>query len=109
MADHEFEKDARGRFAGKNRHTPSSTAEPATEATRYSDEVFCKQIANHLEQNFDSHNYSEISIVAAPAFMGMLRKKISKKIHNIIKEEICKDVTSLSTHKMYAYLKEYLH
>ncbi len=109
MAEHELATDARGRFSGKGKHAQSSTAEPSTTALRHSDELFCKQIASHLEQHYDKHEYNEISIVAAPAFLGMLRKKIPKKIHNIIREEIPKDVTSLTPPKMHAYLKEHLH
>lgn len=109
MAEHELATDARGRFSGKGKHAQSRPAEPNTTALKHSDELFCKKIASHLEQHYDKHDYSEISIVAAPAFLGMLRKKIPKKIQKIIREEICKDVTSMTPPKMHTYLKEHLH
>lgn len=69
--------------------TPSRAAiAPKTDPHRAGEDAFAKALAKHL----DTVNAHELLIFAAPAFLGALRKELSKPVAAKIAHEIDRDL-----------------
>lgn len=105
MANGELRHDALGQFYARGERKQSNTAEPNISATEHSDELFSRTITRYLKQSHDSHRYDELSIVAAPDFMGLLRKQLPKQITKCVTRELTKDISGLPLTKIKQYLQ----
>jgi protein required for attachment to host cells len=90
--------------AGRGRHS----MEEKSEYKEHYAINFAKDINNYLEKHRQLKSYSKLIIVAAPHFLGVLRKELSKGIVNSISLEIDKDLTMLESQKIRDHLPQYL-
>jgi len=55
-------------------------------------ELFAKQIAEKLASDASAGQFDELAIIAAPHFLGILRKAISADLHKRVKLEVHHDL-----------------
>jgi len=90
--------------AGKGRH---SMGEKSDHKEQYAIR-FAKEIGTYLENHRQSKDYMKLIIVAAPHFLGLLRKEFSKGVSELISLEIDKDLTMVDTQHIREHLPQYL-
>jgi len=69
---------------------------------------FAKRIANYLEQMRNAEKIISLLIVAAPAFLGELRKVISDDLNEMVVFELDKNLTQHSVEDIRNHLPKYL-
>lgn len=69
---------------------------------------FAALVCQHLEKGRHSKAYEKLYILAAPAFLGLLRKQVSAPLKTLVCDEIAKDLTAHPPHRIRTQLPEYL-
>jgi len=69
---------------------------------------FAKQLSELLEKNKHSKAYMKLIIVAAPRFLGLLRKELGKGVSELVSLEIDKDLTMMEPQSIREHLPKYL-
>lgn len=69
---------------------------------------FAKEIGDYLEENRQTNTYSKLIIIAAPRFLGVLRKVLTKGVLELITLEVDKDLTMMDSQVIREYLPPYL-
>lgn len=67
-------------------------------------ELFAKQIAEKLAVDASAGEFDDLAIVAAPRFLGALRKALSPALHKRVKHEIHYDLV----HQSEAMIRDHL-
>jgi protein required for attachment to host cells len=83
--------DAPGRAqdrVGPARHSMEPDVGFKAEETRR----FARQIVDNLKVGLEQHNFERLILVAAPAFLGVIRKELSAQLAEAVIEEIPKDM-----------------
>lgn len=90
----ELRRDAGGRRAvsgtGGNATTSAGPNERHVEA-----EVFSRRVADYLGRAYHEHRFDELRIVAAPRFLGLLRKSMNHDLARVVSQEIDKDLVHM--------------
>jgi protein required for attachment to host cells len=113
MDDRELTTDAHPRFSGHGgvgRPGSRSTGGPASDrqetgAQEHEAEVFAKQIDRFLDKARMEHRYDRLFVLAAPKFLGLLRKNLNKEVGKLVRDEIDKDLSWLDAKEIDAFLK----
>lgn len=79
-----------------------------TEAKNEEAERFASLVCNTLESNHQKGSFGKLYIVAAPAFLGLLRKHRSNKVKQVIAEELPKNLCTMDAKTIRTHLPEYL-
>ena len=69
---------------------------------------FAKRVADYLDDARNANKYSNILVVAAPAFLGELRAQLSSETNEKIVFELDKNLTHHSTEDIRKHLPEFL-
>lgn len=69
---------------------------------------FAAEVCKHLEKGRNSHAFGKLYVMAAPHFLGLLRKHQSDGLRGLISNEIANDLTTQSPDRIRAQLPEYL-
>lgn len=69
---------------------------------------FAKQVADYLDDTRKTNKLSKLLIVAAPAFLGELRKQMSDETAELVIFELDKDLTRHSVDDIRAHLPKFL-
>ena len=77
-----------GGSVGQGRHVLDSK-HSATEATH---EAFAKMLVDRLEQERSQKSFDRLVLMASPAFLGILRKKLNPNLASMVAEEIDKNL-----------------
>lgn len=104
---HELGSDESGRFYGKA-GTQGNTSDPAVFPAEHQNQLFAHSVAQRLEQARNEHCYSQLSLLAAPQFLGLLRANLSKEAQQMVCQELAKDVSGMNSPQLEAYLKQNL-
>jgi len=89
---------------GQGRHD----MEPSTGVKEVEANAFAREVAAYLENGVDQQRCNRLVIAAAPAFLGMLRDKISQRIRSIVRYEFDKNFTQLTAQQIRRLLPERL-
>lgn len=74
----------------------ASVTSSAGEADQHLEaEGFAKRVAQHLSQALQQQRFDELRIVAAPRFLGLLRKTLDANVASRVTDEINKDLVHL--------------
>ena len=90
--------------AGQGRHTKEGKV--GTKQHRHID--FAGRVANRLEAGRANHKYRHLFIISAPAFLGLIRAKVSRGTAACVVSWIDKDLTLLSDEEIRKHLPEKL-
>ena len=89
---------------GQGRHAMGNKTDPKEQiAIR-----FAKELADYLEKNRQKKTYIKLFIIAAPHFLGLLRKELSKGVSELVSLEVDKNLTALEPDSIRKHLPEYL-
>jgi len=101
----DFQRDAAGRRAasapqGSRRGTPqhrlrgesSVTASAGEDETHLEAQAFARRVAAHLAEALRQKRFDELRIVAAPRFLGYLRKELDAHVKATVSDELSKDL-----------------
>ncbi len=69
---------------------------------------FAKELADLLEKNQQKKTYMNLIVVAAPHFLGLLRKELGKGVTELVSLEIDKDLTMMEPQAIREHLPQYL-
>jgi protein required for attachment to host cells len=105
LREGEFERDSAGRRAGsapqgsrqgtqqhRLRGTSSITASAGEEDLHLEGQSFAKRVASHLAEAWRQKRFDELRIVAAPRFLGYLRKELDPHVKAAVSDELSKDL-----------------
>lgn len=67
-------------------------------------EVFAKEIAEYLEKGRNDGKFTQLALVAPPAFLGVLRQKLDGQLSKLISHTIQKNLTEQSNETIRAQL-----
>ena len=87
----DLESDSPGRVhdrVGPGRHSMEPDVGGKEDGLRH----FAKTVVNHLEGAHGRGSFQRLVLIAAPAFLGILRKQMPDPLAQIVIEEIPKDV-----------------
>jgi protein required for attachment to host cells len=94
------ESDELGRLSsaggGRNGTMPDSGYQPNQSPAEHQTELFARSVAESLLQAYDEGQFKQVTLVASPEFLGMLRKQLDPRIKAKVVEEINKDYTQLN-------------
>ena len=100
----DFQRDAAGRRAGtapegsrqnsphRLRGTASVTASAGEEEQHLEAQGFARRVAQHLADAWREKRFDELRIVAAPRFLGHLRKELDAHVSAAVSGELNKDL-----------------
>lgn len=95
MYEREEVSDRQGGIAGGHGEG-DHTFEAPTDLKHHEAEVFARQIAEKLEQGRVNHTYNNLILVAAPAFLGVLRGVLNEHIQGLVSNSIHKNLVAES-------------
>lgn len=101
--------DAYGRFYGKGEREEGHTAEPDISPKQHEAERFAAHIADFLDQARNRHEYEKLRLVAAPAFLGVLRNKLDEQVLRLVDQELDQDLTKASIRELEQRLQQTFH
>ena len=99
----DLRRDAEGRRAGSATHsarpnTPhrlrsgaSATASAGEDEQHLEAQQFAKRVAEHLGDALRQRRFDELQVVAAPRFLGFLRKAFAPDVAALVTREVDKD------------------
>jgi protein required for attachment to host cells len=102
MKQSEAQSDRPGRFAASD--GKRTAAESNTDFRHKTAESFAALVVERLEEARTSQGMRRLIVVAAPLFLGELRKKLTPQISNLIEREIDKDWTKRNAREIAAEL-----
>lgn len=84
--------------AAKSQHNvgaprPGSGYEPNQTPDEHQTELFARNVASFLLQGRQESRYQQLSLVASPQFLGVLRKLLDPNLKSLVNLEINKDYT----------------
>ena len=102
--DRELISDAHPRFSGHGgvgKPSAHSTGGPGSDreepsAAEHATELFAKRVADYLDKARNTHRYDRLHLIAAPKFLGRLRKELGKEVQKLVAEELPKDLSWLN-------------
>jgi len=96
---------------GRNNSGSAERKHAMNEKTTHKEQyalLFAKKLSDLLEENQLSKTYANLIIVAAPHFLGLLRKELSKGVNELVSLEIDKDLTMMESQDIREHLPQYL-
>lgn len=103
-ADTESDELGRRTPAGSNRGgaaaMPGSGYQPNQTPAEHQTELFARNVADSLLQAYDEGQFQQVTLVASPEFLGLLRKMLDPRIKATVVEEINKDYTQLNAEQL---------
>ncbi|WP_019142134.1 host attachment protein [Noviherbaspirillum massiliense] len=105
------ESDKRGPTSGtKSIHntggaTPNKLYEPPQTPDKHSAELFARDIASYLLQEYQQGRFQQLSLVVSPQFLGMLRKLLDPRLESVVKLEINKDYTHFNAAQLWEQIQ----
>lgn len=80
----------------------------ATEAKDEQAARFASLVCSTLEASHQKGSFNKLYIIAAPSFLGLLRKYRSSNVKQVLAEELSKNLAALDAKTIRSYLPEYL-
>lgn len=105
LSDKEMASDRPGLAmdrGGEGRHG----LEPSSDPKRQEAVNFARILAARLDKARSLHQFQELMVVAAPAFLGMLRDQFTKQVAQSVIREIPKNIAALAPEEIRRHLDE---
>jgi protein required for attachment to host cells len=97
----EIVSDAQGNYYGHS-------LDPHINAANHTADQFAKELALNLKEGRVKNNFDHLVIIAEPSFLGRLRGFLDKETCDKISMTINKNLTHLTEHELFPYLKDML-
>lgn len=102
--DAEMRHDGHGRRAQMNVHPSNATTSAGLEETHQHAQVFAGTVAQWLAEQRQAGRYGALRVVAAPRFLGLLRKAFSKQVADVVTDDDNHDLTHMRAEELTARL-----
>jgi len=79
-----------------------------TDPKKYEAGVFAKELSRHLEDALNAQKFRQLIVVAAPAFLGHLRKELGSNTSKVVTLEVDKDIVEQDAASIREHLPEHL-
>jgi len=103
MHDQDLTSDLPGRAfdsTGANRHAMEQPLDPKDHEAI----VFAQELAGEMERGRTENRYSRLYLIAAPEFLGVLRRQLSGEVQKLIAGEVDKNLTQESEVRVRSFL-----
>lgn len=97
--------DNSGRFYGDSGSGQGNTSQPAATAKQHEAEQFAGTVAQYLDDARNQHKYAKLQLIAAPEFLGLMRKKMDQGVMLLVENELAKDLSTASLQQVEQYVK----
>ncbi|MDX8410589.1 MAG: host attachment protein [Mariprofundaceae bacterium] len=107
MHEQELTSDLPGRAfdsGGMGRHAMGQSVGPKQQEALN----FARSLVGCLESSHRKGHFSELYVLAPPAFLGLLREYYSSSLNAAVKQEVGKNVSMLAAQEVRTHLPEYL-
>ena len=94
--------DHQGRVIGSG--GAPTAFEPKTDWEHKNAAAFANQVADYLEAGRNNHQFGQVVLIAAPAFLGALRPALSALLTAMVDMEVSKDYTDCSLEEIANHL-----
>ena len=101
--EQELTRDLPGRAfdsVGDGRHAMSQEVDPKDHEA----EVFAHELITEMEKGATSGHFSRLYLIAAPEFLGLLRKKMGASLQELVEDEVAKNLTAMDAPEIRGYL-----
>lgn len=78
---------------------------PATDPKQNEAERFAQELSRELDQGRTANGYQRAILVAAPAFMGLLKGCLNNQVTKLVSESVEKDYTKATEKELAGYLE----
>lgn len=86
--------EGQGRFYGHGEREQAHSVVPNVDVTHAEAQRFAEQLRDYLEQARTHQRFDKLWIMAAPAFLGVLRDKLTKGVARAVELDVDKDMTT---------------
>jgi len=69
---------------------------------------FAKEVSKYLDKNLHAKAFGKLHLIAAPRFLGLLRKELNKGVDAVISLQLDKDLTMMEPAEIRGHLPKYL-
>lgn len=98
MKERELKSDRDGEFSEPG--VPRQTGDDQTDIEHQTAEEFALMLVDFLDKNRHAGKFQNLGLVAAPMFLGVLRKKLTSPLKKMVIFEIDKDYSKLKTEEI---------
>lgn len=100
MTEEELGADAPVKSPGQK-----GSLQPRIFPKEHEEQVFARQLARHLQELHNNTKNTAFILIAAPRFLGMLRKELPSSIDKLVSHTVDKDIVKLSAEEICEYLR----
>ena len=79
-----------------------------TDPKEYEALEFARDLSRHLEAEYNTQKFHQLIVVAAPAFLGLLRKEMSSNVLKVVTLELDKDIVEQDVTSIREHLPDFL-
>jgi len=84
--------------------TQPSGYEPNQTPAQHQTELFARDVAQYLSENYQEGKFNKLVLTASPEFLGVLRPLLGGELTKILVNEINKDYTHCNAKELAGYL-----
>ncbi|MGD9867502.1 MAG: host attachment protein [Hyphomicrobiales bacterium] len=103
----EINADAPGRSFDSHGHGRHAM-EPPTDPKEHAIQEFARRVAEHLKAALNYGSYERLILIAAPSFLGDLRKVLDKEVQKHVTAELPRDLVHMKIEDVARHLEEVL-
>lgn len=104
LKKHDVVTDRQGRFS--ERGGARQAGDPETDFKHETAEKFAGELVDFLEHGRQTNQFGQLTLIAAPLFLGVLRQKLTSPLSQLTTLEIDKDYTHLKPAEILKRLPE---
>lgn len=82
---------------------------PATDPKHNEAERFALELAREMDQGRTANSYQRAILVAAPAFMGLLKGNLDHQVSKLVSESVEKDYTKATEKELSGHLENIIY
>jgi protein required for attachment to host cells len=105
MQNRDINSDAAGRFRGPDR-PGGHASDDENHAVDHQAELFAKRVAEYLDAARNRQRFDRLYLVAAPKFLGQLRKQLGKETGKLVADELDKDLSWFNVRQLEEYVAQ---
>ena len=84
--------------------SPRNSWEPRAGAVEHGAELFAKRVGEYLDHARNERRFERLYLVAAPKFLGQLRRELGKETGKLVIEELDKDLSWFDQRSLEGYV-----
>ena len=102
--ERDLRSDAAGRFYGKGERNQGHAASGGEGFAEHESEKFAESLRDYLVHAHAAQRFGQLGIAAAPAFLGILRHKLTKELTHAVELEVAKDFTEQQPRDIFTHV-----